>query len=453
LDEYPTVDASPTIYRQAPSALLNLIKNIGTIKGLTIAKDSYSYILEVALASNVISNQYILSESQQFSLLLDSLPANSAEFSVLNCCGNLEDLFETISTFAPSIPTQRELENKIVSWKLDYRSVAHLNKSLSDLISWVEDVSDSELRTIDIYHHVIGRILQEKLNSRILHNLQEIRLKITEQDRIADLVQMLLCPLKQLIPKNEHVTKNFQKTEYISSNNTSNDIVSSPRAIAYMQDPNTLMQVSYYPPGYIPPSVNTVNTQEKKVGKYAERNRKRRERKALERQVNAVTQQRTGQTQQTMSSVPKTTVAIPEKPNDLPKLKKFVDPWPENKPYLNKSGNALSAEFEKPFEAFCYKCGHFSHKGQDCRIYPDSTAVLTLCSKCRQGLHDECKSRRKFFPKPNVNQLHYFQRDGFRNFYPPYPMWGGFNNVTMPYGDFGLQRQPERPKLQPIAED
>jgi hypothetical protein len=90
-----------------------------------------------------------------------------------------------------------------------------LNKSLSDLISWVEDVSDSELRTIDIYHHVIGRILQEKLNSRILHNLQEIRMKITEQDRIADLVQMLLCPLKQLIPKNEHVTKNVQKTENI----------------------------------------------------------------------------------------------------------------------------------------------------------------------------------------------------------------------------------------------
>jgi hypothetical protein len=107
LDEYPTVDASPTIYRQASSALLSLIKNIGTIKGLTIAKDSYSYILEIALASNVISNQYILSESQQFSLLLDSLPANSSEFSVLNRCGNLEDLFETISTFAPSIPTQR----------------------------------------------------------------------------------------------------------------------------------------------------------------------------------------------------------------------------------------------------------------------------------------------------------------------------------------------------------
>jgi hypothetical protein len=183
----------------------------------------------------------------------------------------------------------------------------------------MEDVSDSELRTIDIYHHVIRRLLQEKLNPRILHNLQEIRLKITEQDRIADLVQLLLCPLKQHIPKNEQAS--VQKTEYMTQNNTYNDIVGSPRAIAYMSDPNTLTQIAYYPPGYTPPSVNTVNTQEKKVGKYAERNRKKRERKALERQVNAITQQRTDQTQQTMSSVPKTTVAVAEKSSDLPKLK------------------------------------------------------------------------------------------------------------------------------------
>jgi hypothetical protein len=155
-------------------------------------------------------------------------------------------------------------------------------------------------------------------------------MKISEQDKISDLVQMLLCPLKQLIPKNEHPTKNVQKTENVSSNHTSNDIASSPRSIAYLSDPNTLMQVSYYPPGYVPPAVNAVNTQEKKAGKYAERNRKKRERKALEKQVNAVTQQKADQTQQTMS-VPKTTVPVTERPNDLPKLKKFVDPWPEKK--------------------------------------------------------------------------------------------------------------------------
>jgi hypothetical protein len=235
LEEYPTIDASPVIFRQASATLLNLIKNIVTVKGLTISKDSYSYILELAMSSNVIAKQFILSESQQFSLLLDNLPANSSEFVLLNRCTNLEDLFETISTFAPSIPTQRELESKIVAWKLDYRSVAHLNKSLSELICWVGNVSDSDLRTIDIYHNVIGRILQERLNGRIIHNLQEIRMKISEQDRISDLVQMILCPLKQLIPKNDHVAKNIQKTE----SKTSNDIVGSTKAITYLTEPNT----------------------------------------------------------------------------------------------------------------------------------------------------------------------------------------------------------------------
>jgi hypothetical protein len=255
LKEYPTVDASPVIFRQASAALLNLIKNIVTVKGLTISKDSYSYILELAMSSNVIANQFILSESQQFSLLLDSLPANSSEFAVLNRCANLEDLFETISTFAPSIPTQRELESKIVNWKLDYRSVAHLNKSLTDLICWVEDVSDSDLSTVDIYHNVIGRILQEKVNNRILHNLQEIRMKISEQDKISDLVQMLLCPLKQLIPKNEHVTKNVQKTE----SKTSNDIVGSTKAITYLPEPNTANATKK--PKVRKPSVSRVSTQ------------------------------------------------------------------------------------------------------------------------------------------------------------------------------------------------
>jgi hypothetical protein len=85
------------------------------VKGLTIAKDLYSFILEVAFASNIVSHQFILSEWQQFSLLLDSLPANSSEYAVLNRCSNLEDLFETISTFAPSILTQGELENKMVN--------------------------------------------------------------------------------------------------------------------------------------------------------------------------------------------------------------------------------------------------------------------------------------------------------------------------------------------------
>jgi hypothetical protein len=278
LMEYPVADATPTIYRQASAAFLQLIKNMAQVKDLTMAKDSYSYLLELVDLSNIIANQFILSESQQFSLILDCLPANSSEYGVLNRCQSLSDLFSTISTFAPSILTQRELEQKLVAWKLDTRSVSALNRSLSDLLSWTEMVADSELRTIDIYHHAIGRLLQEKLSPRTLHSLQEVRLKLSEDDSITDLVQMILCSLKQLIPKNEgHAVKNILKTETGTQNHLYNKpgavtSMGTPRAIAYMSDPNTLTQIAYYPPGYTPPSVNAINAPEKKVGKYAERN-------------------------------------------------------------------------------------------------------------------------------------------------------------------------------------
>jgi hypothetical protein len=68
--------------------------------------------------------------------------------------------------------------------------------------------------------------------------------------------------------------------------------------------------------------------------------------------------------------------------------------WPENVPYHSKNGNKLSRDCEQHFSGHCFRCGHSSHKGGDCRIYPERTAVLTLCVTCRQGFHDVCKSYR-----------------------------------------------------------
>ncbi len=73
---------------------------------------------------------------------------------------------------------------------------------------------------------------------------------------------------------------------------------------------------------------------------------------------------------------------------------RFIEPWPEGKGYLSKSGNSLSKEFEQYFRGFCYKCGNSSHSGEKCRTYPEKTAVISLCSVCRQGFHETCKSRR-----------------------------------------------------------
>lgn len=70
----------------------------------------------------------------------------------------------------------------------------------------------------------------------------------------------------------------------------------------------------------------------------------------------------------------------------------MVKQWPENKPYHSKNGNKLSRECELWFDGHCFRCGHSSHQGGDCRIYPDRTTILTLCSTCRSGFHEVCKS-------------------------------------------------------------
>ena len=68
-----------------------------------------------------------------------------------------------------------------------------------------------------------------------------------------------------------------------------------------------------------------------------------------------------------------------------------IPPWPPGKKYLGANVKNLSREFEEAFKNARYHCGYTSHKAQDCRIYPNST-IISLCTICRNGLHDMCKS-------------------------------------------------------------
>jgi len=73
----------------------------------------------------------------------------------------------------------------------------------------------------------------------------------------------------------------------------------------------------------------------------------------------------------------------------------FVQPWPANCSYLSKNGNMLKPEFESHFRGHCHKCGHSSHRALKCKTYPETTTILTLCERCRQGLHEVCRSKRR----------------------------------------------------------
>jgi hypothetical protein len=71
----------------------------------------------------------------------------------------------------------------------------------------------------------------------------------------------------------------------------------------------------------------------------------------------------------------------------------FVPQWPEGEAHLSRDGTQLLDAFTTHFQGHCVRCGHSSHKGSECRIYPKRT--LTLCTRCHQGLHEFCKSRRR----------------------------------------------------------
>ena len=113
---------------------------------------------------------------------------------------------------------------------------------------------EANLSTKDIFNQVLGRLLQEKLPNRIIHSLQEVRLKLTDRDGMNDMLQLVLANLKQLIQaKPEPQVKSVQNsnTSSIASSVAAPKVENKyPRSLSYMSDPNTLTSISYYPPGW-----------------------------------------------------------------------------------------------------------------------------------------------------------------------------------------------------------
>jgi hypothetical protein len=79
------------------------------------------------------------------------------------------------------------------------------------------------------------------------------------------------------------------------------------------------------------------------------------------------------------------------KPNQYGRT--FVRPFVEPNP--NHKGNKVSKAFEAHFLNDCFRCGDSSHRSSDCKLYPERTAVVTVCTVCGQGLHDVCRSKRR----------------------------------------------------------
>ena len=67
----------------------------------------------------------------------------------------------------------------------------------------------------------------------------------------------------------------------------------------------------------------------------------------------------------------------------------FVTPWPEGKTYTVKNSNTLTKEIESHFANCCNSCGNSSHIARQCKTYPETRVILTLCTVCHQGFHEQ----------------------------------------------------------------
>jgi hypothetical protein len=282
-------------------------------------------------------------------------------------------MFAVISTYSDQVYTRAELEKKINQWTLNNSSHRALRQSVVALLELLQKTTDHDFMNDkpELFRLCITRIQMEKLPMVIHTALNEARMKIRSTDTMVDLTQTLLAALNRYVgmkPPKGSAAK-LEAARYDSQ---------PQGAVTYPIFPPQLA----IPPPATPIPAQTGNGRRDKGNQSRGRNQQQRGQKGRDRSASRGRNLRG----EDRKKNPK---------NGDRKKPSFVTPWPENKPYMSKNGNQLSEAFNDHFREFCFRCGHSSHQGRDCRTYPDRTPIMTLCTRCRQGLHEECKSKRR----------------------------------------------------------
>jgi hypothetical protein len=196
---YPTKNSTAKDYASALISMTQRLKEVRDAKNMTLEKNSYDYVYEAALiASSVVAN-YMLSMDQHFHLIVGRLPS-SAEKNLISKCTSLENLLDVISTLAPCLKTRSQIEEQIKQWSLVTLSTESITRSVGKLTDLIEAIhSDSPLPYPELFRTIISRILLEKLPERVNKELVETRHKITNEDNLNTLLQLLLSVLYSLV--------------------------------------------------------------------------------------------------------------------------------------------------------------------------------------------------------------------------------------------------------------
>ena len=368
---YPDFDADEDLVRKSVIALAAAIKVIE--RQNTYEKDPYNFILFVALEANKVAAIHKLSAPQQRELVLNALPIDFRR-NYYSMTSNLEELYQVISVLAPSILTISDLEKAINKWHLDNSSDKMLVNTVTQLIDLLIRSAqhrnrDAEVDYPEIFRQAIGRIQRDDgIPHDIYQALSEARIRIRQSNTIPELNNYLFGALNPFIGRQPKKGKN-------QNQNASQGAIPKVNKVdgGGKNKKNKVKAIEQAPPPPQQPQQPPVQQDSKG-----------------------------GQSKQDGNAKNKQNWKGKNKQGD--RKYNFVKPWPEGKSYLSKNGNSLTREVEEHFHGFCFRCGHNSHSGDTCKVYKSKDPIITLCTRCRQGFHDSCKSKRWGLKEELINK-------------------------------------------------
>jgi hypothetical protein len=118
----------------------------------------------------------------------------------------LEAIFHYASTSSTIILTRADLEKQLNSWKLDTSSYNNLNMSLAVLKSLIMDINPGKFEKrnrAQLYIAMARQINRQKLTPWVYRSMEEVILKLEQENDESEMYSMILAVVKGLI-KNTH---------------------------------------------------------------------------------------------------------------------------------------------------------------------------------------------------------------------------------------------------------
>ena len=424
ITSHPPFDADDSAMQKANVAM----GRIATIAGQTFpySTDPFNHVVYICAESNKIALSHRLSERQHRLLILDAIPSQTHYHKYLEEAEDLRVLFSMVSMYATSTMTRTELELAINRWRLDGSNSSSLFASIIELNQLLdknrEDYQFEKPNQPQIFKAMISRMMQQPdLPYAVREALQTARMRIRPDDKMDELATTLNAACQKYIGYRPRGAQSKKANTADQKN---------PLPIEYSSGG---AKITAEPPK---PAPKQDQPKGKNQGGQATGNAKTHGDGA----AGGDHQKSKGRGRGYY------------KGRGNKKRPTFVRPWPADKPYMSKSGNQLLKEFNDWFSGYCSKCGFSNHVAKDCKTYPEKHTVLTCCTKCYQGLHEVCRSRRKDLVGQDsiVKRLESFVLERERMRPPPQPIYypyapapGQFANAVAVPGQLAAEEEDE----------